>query len=426
MAARDDCAPPGRIVAEEIPLGLNLGARTALSLQLAILLALPVVAQSSERAPQESPWHVEKTQYYELYAKSTDVVAGARRDLDFAVGKFQQYFGEAPPLIAVLLFDSPADVQKYDYSDFVKRRVVFLPWVTAAGLQSAMTAQLQIVAFSDLGVMLMNIAGTSGASVMQTLPMGTVHEFAKGDVIVGVNHHPCTSTSDFQKLYGAILTNEKVELELRRSGQETTVTFAKPANGETSQVPFGSSPTLMTRAISHEAGHKYLQAWLRKRADAAAAANNAKPPVDTGIPEWFEETVATLFESPELQKGRKEFLSQRGDQLIPLEQLLAMANPAKASPSDVLKQPIQAGASQAGVVVKTSVDSASSEQGQLFYAETLSFGQFVSAKFGPTAIRDLAIGVTSGQTVEQVLGTINHSPVSLSELEAMWRNLIRK
>jgi hypothetical protein len=78
------------------------------------------------------------------------------------------------------------------------------------------------------------------------------------------------------------------------------------------------------------------------------------------------------------------------------------------------------------VTVKTSVETPTSSQGQLFYAETLSFGQFVSVKFGPMAIRDLAIGVTSGQTAEQVLESLNHSPIKLSELEAMWRGSIRK
>jgi hypothetical protein len=403
-------------------LGLNSAARTALSIPVAILLVVPVFAQS----PEEAPWHVEKTAYYELYTKSTEEITGARRDLDFAVEKFQQYFGEAPPLIAVVLFDSPAAVQKYDFSAFVKRRVVFLPWVTASGMETAINAQIQV--FPDIGIFLVNASGTPGTLIAATLPSGTVHDLAKNDVIVAVNHQPCNSLGDFQKLYGAVATGEKVELDIRRNGQAIIITFAKPAYDATSQQSTTSAPanTGMTRALSHEAGHKYLQAWLRSRADAGAGTNNASPPTDVSIPEWFDEAVATLFEAPELQNGRAAFLSKHTEQLIPLAQLLAMANPAKASASDFPRQSPGAGTMQAGIVVKTSVDSASSEQGQLFYAETLSFGQFVSAKFGPTAIRELAIGVTSGRTVEQVLGAPNHSPITLSELEAMWRHSIRK
>jgi hypothetical protein len=402
--------------------GLRSALRTAVSLQVAVLCVLPVLAQSSEG----TSWHSAKTAQYELYAKSNDEIIGGQRDMDFAVAKFRQYFGEDPPLIAVVLFDSPADVQKYDYSNFVKRRIVFLPWITASGLEAAIDPHLRYVAFSDLGVILMNKQGIAGAWAAQTLPMGTVHEVLKDDVIVGVNHQACTSISDFQKLYAAAVTGEKVELELRRNGQTTNVTFAKPSDAAGSEGSLASAGTGMTRALSHEAGHKYLQAWLRKRADANAAANNTKPAMDAAIPEWFDETVATLFEGPELQNQRKDYLSHHLDQMIPLEQLLAMANPAKASKSDLPQQPPQGSQTQVTVIVKTSTDNPTSSQGQLFYAETLSFGQFVSAKFGPTAVRDLAIGVTTGQTTEQVLGALNRSPIQLSELEAMWLGSIRK
>jgi hypothetical protein len=387
-----------------------------------VLFVLPVLAQVSEG----TVWHTAKTAEYEIYAKSNEVITGGQHDMDFAVAKFRQYFAEEPPLIAVVLFDSPADVQKYDYSDFVKRRIVFLPWITASGLEAAMNPHLQYVAFSDLGLILMNKQGLVGAWAAQTLPMGTVHEVIKDDVIVRVNHQPCASVSDFQKLYGAAVTGEKVELELRRNGQTANVTFAKPSDAPGSEGSLASAGTGMTRALSHEAGHKYLQAWLRNRVDANAAATSAKPPVDATIPEWFDETVATLFEGPELQNQRKDYLSKHLDQMIPLDQLLAMANPAKASKSDMQRQTPQANQAQVTVIVTTSTDTPTSSQGQLFYAETLSFGQFVSAKFGPTAIRDLAIGVTTGQTTEQVLGALNHSPIKLSELEAMWRVSIRK
>jgi hypothetical protein len=68
---------------------------------------------------------------YELHAPSLKELAEAKGKLDRAVRQFHKYLGEYPPRIAVVIFESSEDMQKFDYSQFRKRSMFFMPWLAS-------------------------------------------------------------------------------------------------------------------------------------------------------------------------------------------------------------------------------------------------------------------------------------------------------
>jgi len=66
---------------------------------------------------------------YELYAPSDRALNVAGQQLNFALTQFMRYFGDVPPRIAVVIFDSPEQAKGFDFTPFRKRGIAALAWV---------------------------------------------------------------------------------------------------------------------------------------------------------------------------------------------------------------------------------------------------------------------------------------------------------
>jgi hypothetical protein len=65
---------------------------------------------------------------FEIHAPPGMAVDGARRDLDFAVETWRRHFGEAPPRLAVVMFESTSEVSAYDFAPLRSGGMLTLPW----------------------------------------------------------------------------------------------------------------------------------------------------------------------------------------------------------------------------------------------------------------------------------------------------------
>jgi hypothetical protein len=196
--------------------------------------------------------------------------------------------------------------------------------------------------------------------------------------------------------------------------------------------------------LAHEAGHRFLVAYV-EHAQAAAAGPGAS---DTGaaaggsssargggvpaphpdiavLPDWLEEAVAALCERPSLQKSRIDFMRVHLERRIPFAELLAMRRPAgpeggeRAKPSGGTKAPPKAGAAK-GAGSAGGSSSAGADRAAIFCDEAVSLARFIAQREDDRFIGTIVEGVLRGRTVGDVLNTSQNVLSKPEALEKQW------
>ncbi len=398
-------------------------------MKVACRFLVPLVAcLASAQVP--APLATLKTTAYTLYAKSENEIAESRPDLDFAVSQFQYYFGEQPPPITVLIFDSTQELQNYDFSSLKKSHQRYLAWLSPGGLASAAASMAPI---PGLGIIISN--ASQGVKVAAVLPLPQLPaDLRKDDIITALNSQKCSSVQEFQSRYGALEPGAKIDLRVTRAADEQVAfSFAKPASdAKVSQASTKPASAGGIKALSHEAGHTFFEAWVDEKIGRAAEIDHPSqggPPTGEisyghpAVPAWFNEAVATLLESPQLQKSRYDFLAHHMQDAIPLPNLFTMKHPVVTDRQEALKQAQAAAVNNGGtsvVVMQTDNDSTSQRE-TLFYAESLSIAQFMAAEEGPIFIGRVAEGLAKGRTMQEILHDAKNLPADSDQLAKTWR-----
>src|SRR5262245_61759354 len=71
-----------------------------------------------------------ETDRYVLTAPDRAELASAQKELDYAAEQFERYFGEPPPKIEVVVFDSPDAVKRPSKTQGSDKKLPFLPFVS--------------------------------------------------------------------------------------------------------------------------------------------------------------------------------------------------------------------------------------------------------------------------------------------------------
>ena len=234
---------------------------------------------------------------------------------------------------------------------------------------------------------------------------------------------------------------------------------ATPGGSAAGAPPPGQPANANPHPLAHEAGHRFLVAYVEHaQAEAAAAKPGAS---DTGaptgaaaggaasggssgaargvavppphpdipiLPDWLEEAVAALCERPALQKGRIDFMRANLERRIPVAELLTMRRPAvpdggkSAKPSGGTKAPPKAGAPK-GKGGTSGSSAAAADRAAIFCNEALSLARFIGQREDDRFVGTIVEGVLRGRTVGDVLNTsqnINSRPEALEKQWLEW------
>lgn len=374
-----------------------------------------------------------QTERYELYAPSEKKLNTARKELEYALAQFRRYFGEVPPKIAVVVFDSPEKMQAYDFSSFRKKGLPVLPWMSAQYIQKG---GRNVSVLADLGVVLRDAGPAERIKVATLLPTGSppALELRVGDAIRSLNGKPVGSLGGFEEAYGQIAENAEIELGILRDGRERKFSFAKPAVKNAPQVQVQSVASSSAdsalrrseaRPLSHEAGHLFLIAYVN--AKLRVASEPKKPGAGhyghERIPDWFDEAVATLCEFPALQKTRQEAMVRLVEKRIPFAELFTMEHPVAQALKDVIgtaREQRKSGEVRMEIITGGENLLPNPDRAIVFYAESLTLAQFLADKEGPAFIGQIAAGLLRGETMTQILRGPKSLPSDLQELEKAW------
>ena len=179
------------------------------------------------------------------------------------------------------------------------------------------------------------------------------------------------------------------------------------------------------RALSHEAGHKYLITWADTKTKRAPGM--VRKYGHPSMPDWFDEAFATLCEYPFLQKRRYAFLEKNMDKTIPFEEFLKMDHPmlsklsggkqmSKTDMEKILKN-LPAGAK---ITVRKG-DDLVTEKDYMFYSQSLAITDFLVEKKGATIIKQIAEGLLADKNLAEIIS----GDSDISKLESDWKTWLK-
>jgi len=247
---------------------------------------------------------------------------------------------------------------------------------------------------------------------------------------------------------------KKMAFVLFRSADEAARYDPKPLTKRGMQIvtwilPAAGPPTagVSPLPLAHEAGHRFLVAYVEHAQAEAAAQGSGAPGTGaaaggtTGaasgdgaaashpdvaiLPDWLEEAIAALCERPSLQKSRMDYMRAHLDRRIPFAELFAMQRPAAPAGAKSAKPPGGTGAApKAGAAKSTGAaggpPDASAERSILFIDEALALARFIAQREDDRFIGTIVEGVLRGRTVGDVLNTSQNILSKPEALEKQW------
>ena len=186
----------------------------------------------------------------------------------------------------------------------------------------------------------------------------------------------------------------------------------------------GDGPSTELKPLAHEACHLYVAALANRVANAPADPRDSYG--HRALPDWFDETAATLCESTEGRAARRRQFRASLHRRIPLREFERMPHPL--SDAKLLER-LAADRPPGQVWVQVS---SSDEMKRLlpdtnagvFYSQALSLGEFLAERGGPGALRGLVRPLAEGKTLDQALAEARRDapglPATVEALEAEW------
>lgn len=422
----------------------------SISLRTFVVFLVAGLCAGCGGAPDLDGFEMHVSDHYLVYAPSEGALQDARDELDHAVDRFSHYFGRPPGTLAVVTVDDPMQLASLDVSRVKPLADQFLPFVTSGYLRGrsgsgASTISASSVLPIDAGPVFVDRDGEPRVVAVIDFPSAPDVDVREGDVLVAMNGTDVATASEASEVYRSVAVGETVSLTLRREAETVEVAYEKVNDGPSARVmgtgasadtasssgadASGGDTTASSatgrdlsqdRPLSHEACHKYVSAY------ANAALGGA--PVGGGdayghvrLPDWFDEMAATLCEFPSLKQERMTYLRDHLDDALPLDTLFTMRHPLNGR---VMQLANADTASTTSVRVITGAAAQELLQGTnatLFYAQSLSLGEFLFDRGGAEAIRGLAWELMQDATMDEALSRVEGLPNDVDVLESAWR-----
>ncbi|MBI4245473.1 MAG: PDZ domain-containing protein [Planctomycetes bacterium] len=344
---------------------------------------------------------------FELYAPNEHEYKIAKKCLDYVVKKFQKYFGEKPPKIAVRIFSSPQEMAKYDFTPYRKKKIIFLPWMSSEYFEDVMFESSYPAV--EIGAMLAKNPKSGKIYVVQMVSGDVGTSLEQGDIINSLNGKAVKSMKQFRQDYEKIAPQSEIQLKIMRNGKQQVLSIIKSNPDALDDTQARVKENIITRisktkdGLSHEAGHMFFIAYVDQKRGRSVLDKDNTMPNATGhyghylIPDWFDEMAATLLEYPSLQVERRAQMKGLTDKKISFEQFFSMKHPSfNSKENDMLTH--------------------------IFYAEALTLAEFLIENDEPVLIKKIADKLIHGKKfeIEDFLKEIKSVPSDLEELEEKW------
>jgi hypothetical protein len=380
---------------------------------LAVLLALHLaVGYNCSREKATCVSYIADS--FEVYAPDQKSLDEAVVKVEFAHKQISKILGETPPAIAVLLFSSNEDLLKFDYAEFIKRKIHFLPWLTPAGLKHlagspnhaatgvSVIIHLQIKNYDDLGIILANSEDAKNETI---LVQGVdedknIARFKKGDVIVQVNGHTVSRLSQFDSLYSATHESQTLVFKLRRSAKPMQIMLQKP--GSAADFFPAAEIDLLSIPISHEAGHIFFLAFVDTKLGEYCVLDPAiqnTPLLRYGhplMPDWLDEAMAIFCETDEMIAARIKGLQNNPQDIVDLELFCHLVHPTLRTERENL--------------------FFTKREFARFYSQSIAFAKYLFDKEGPNFINALILDLAAAGKFEEILAKAQTIPHNFAEL----------
>lgn len=365
-----------------------------------------------------------------VYAPSDSTARLGQHEVGYARARFRGLFGTNAGDLVVVIADSPERLEQLD-TDPLRRPGAGLLTFVSRGYLAARAAPADVLALEG-GALLREVGGA--VRVVGEKHGGERPDVRAGDVITAVNGQRATDLATVAGRLKLIPPGAPVRLEVLRAGRPETVTYIRrgaSADTAAEQVYRAVSDRLVTRPkpLSHEACHVFVSSLADRYATAPARPGRAYG--HAALPDWFDESAATLCEGPEGRTLRRQHFRANLARRIPLRDFERMRHPL--SSAELLRQlGIQREAGKPGVHVIAGEEMKKLIAGTnatIFYSQALSLGEFLAERGGARGFRSLAAALANGRTLGSALPEAHlvapELPKTVDELESEWLLWVR-
>jgi hypothetical protein len=184
------------------------------------------------------------------------------------------------------------------------------------------------------------------------------------------------------------------------------------------------------KTLSHEVCHLLAATHADRRVRRGRGGGDGYGHAD--LPDWVDEMAAILCESPASRAVRRTYLRSALDERIPLAELTTMEHPVsvaiqtRRAGSDPV---IEAGANVQVLRGEEAREFLRNLNAPLFYAQSLSLGEFLFEHGGAATLRTITEQLAAGRTLDEALVRAARAapalPRSVPELEEAWVRWVR-
>lgn len=354
-----------------------------------------------------------------VYAPTPADARFAEREIAHARDAFRRQLGADAVPIVVVLVDDPRAFRELRPDRLRRRGAAFLPFATPAHF--AAMAPADSVAALDRGIVLARLDGA-----LRVVAAGEGSGLVPGDTVLALSGAPVSTLSEVERHFGAVAPGAALRLRLRRGGAVHSIAHPRGPADTAAAARYLNARLRSRRAVkplSHEACHKYVAA-LAGRAPARHAPRGTYG--HAGLPDWADEMAATLCEAPAERELRREYLRANLDNRIPLGQLATMEHPVSVAMQTHTGRPARPAGGVPFQVVRGEElrELLRHTDAGLFYAQSLSLGEFLYARGGAAGVRTLVERLAKGDSLAQALASARRRapalPATPAALEAGW------
>lgn len=369
---------------------------------------------------------VTRSEHYTLYAPSVEASREGEDEIRHARRQFRHHFGADSRELVVFLADRPVDFRSVKLGALQRRGAGFLPFLTQKHLEAPRGVPGTLAL--DVGAVLRPVGASARVVAVLDSSRAAAAGIRVGDVVAALNGAPVTELDSIARRFQMIPAGGMVRLDVRGEGGPVRVEYRKGRSAERQYADSAAKFIGQAKVLAHEACHNFVAGY----ATELGADRKGRGYGHAALPDWFDEMAATLCESSASKERRRMHLRAQLGRRIPLVELATMKHPLTA---EELMRIVEMGRATPGAPVQVlsgpEVQKAlGGTNTDLFYAQSLSLGEFIFERGGQGALQALARHFVAGRSFDEALREMHRTrpaiPSGIAELEKDWLDWVSR